>query len=62
MTSEMWPCESCHSLNAPKATRCYSCRMLRGAAASSEPLPRRPSNVVRFLRYAPDHGRVLPWS
>ena len=39
MTSEMWACESCHSLNAPNAARCYSCRVPRGASASFEPGP-----------------------
>ena len=35
----MWPCESCHSVNAPKADRCYSCHLARGASPSFEPGP-----------------------
>ena len=43
----MWPCESCHSLNAPKATRCYSCRAARGALLRPNLGPRTRSRVLR---------------
>ena len=39
MARQMWPCESCHSVNAPKAARCYSCHLARGASPSFEPGP-----------------------
>ena len=39
MARQMWPCESCHSVNAPKAARCYSCHRARGASPSFEPGP-----------------------
>ena len=32
-----WVCESCHSINRPRADRCYSCHQIRAASGAVAP-------------------------